>query len=238
MEVEFPLIESQLEEIDVQLQRAERDLNWNSEGAWEYIEETRDKVYDLDNRVQKAKDNVEKIQKIMATWSKLPLFERTEGKNESLLKLDDRNDRLNKRYTEIEKAGDSIHQLLIENLELFKGDAETDIWKAYVDYVDEMVVDGFFNTIHCSLRFLLDNTESKSDNNSLFEAQLELQVPEMVFNPSLDGVADGFYDLIDGLVGDIYKQSSKVKRLAAHSGQDHYQVSIYYTYRHHSEKTM
>ncbi len=47
----------------------------------------------------------------------------------------------------------------------------------------------------------------------------------MLFNPSLDyGVADGFYDLIDGLVGDIYKQASQVNRLAKHSGQEHYQV--------------
>ena len=226
LEVEFPLIETQLEEIDVQLLKAERDLNWNSTNAWEYIEETREKVRDLEQRVQKAKDNVEKIQKIMATWSKVPLFERKEGKNESLLNLEDRPDRLNKRYGEIAKEGDAIHALLKENLDLFKADADTDIWKAYVDYVDEMVVDGFFNTIHCSLRFLLDNTESKTEVASLFEAQLELQVPDMVFNPSLDGVADGFYDLIDGLVGDIYKQSSKINRLAAHSGQEHYQPDL------------
>ncbi len=47
----------------------------------------------------------------------------------------------------------------------------------------------------------------------------------MLFNPSLDyGVADGFYDLIDGLVGDIYKQASQIDRLAPHSGREHYQV--------------
>ena len=52
-----------------------------------------------------------------------------------------------------------------------------------------------------------------------------LQAPEMLFRPSLDfGIADGFYDLIDSLVGDVYKQASKVQRLAAHSGLDHYQV--------------
>ncbi len=117
---------------------------------------------------------------------------------------------------------------LQENLEFFKADGDSDIWKAYVDYVDEMIVDGFFNTIHCSLKFMLDNTEnteSRNEFNALFEALLELQVPEMVFNPSLDaGVADSFYDLIDSLVGDIYKQASKVHRLALHSGQEHYQV--------------
>ena len=49
---------------------------------------------------------------------------------------------------------------------------------------------------------------------------LELQGTEMVFLPSLEfGVPDGFYDLVDGLVGDIYKQAALIKRLAAHSGQ-------------------
>jgi dynein heavy chain len=116
-----------------------------------------------------------------------------------------------------------LSHLLQENQELFKATADTDTWKAYVDYVDEMVVEGFFYNLHCSVNFLLENTEAKS--MPLFEAQLELQVPEMVFLPSLDyGVADGFYDLVDGLVGDIYKQSSLIPRLAKHSGQEHYQV--------------
>ena len=78
----------------------------------EYIQETRDKVHDLEMRVQKSKDNVENISKIMATWSKTPLFERKEGKNESLLNMDDRDDRLKKRYGEVEEAGNQIHKLL------------------------------------------------------------------------------------------------------------------------------
>ena len=111
-------------------------------------------------------------------------------------------------------------------MELFQASEDTDTWKAYVDYVDEMLVEGFFYNIHCSLNFLLENTETKATPDPIFQAQLELQVPDMVFTPSLDfGVADGFYDLVDGLVGDIYKQASLVPRLAKHSGQEHYQVS-------------
>ena len=52
------------------------------------------------------------------------------------------------------------------------------------------------------------------------------QVPDMVFLPSLDNVADSFYDLVDSLVGDVYKQASLIPRLASHSGQEHYQVGI------------
>jgi dynein heavy chain len=32
LEVEFPLVEGQLQEIDVQLEQAEKSLNWESEG--------------------------------------------------------------------------------------------------------------------------------------------------------------------------------------------------------------
>ena len=128
------------------------------------------------------------------------------------------------RYGDIEAASGKIHALLKQNCEQFKADENTDMWKAYVDYVDEMVVDGFFNTINCSLKYMLDHTEAKQ-KDPLFEAKLELQAPDMIFLPSLEfGVADGFYDLIDGLVGDMYKQTSKVKRLAGHIGQEHYQV--------------
>ena len=84
----------------------------NFAGVWDYIEKTREKVHDLEVRVQKAKDNVEEIQKIMTTWTKQPLFERKEDKYDTLLNLDDREDRINKRYAEIRTYGDKIHELL------------------------------------------------------------------------------------------------------------------------------
>lgn len=81
-------------------------------GVWEYIQEIRDKVRDLEQRVQKCKDNTELLQKIMASWSKTPLFERKEGKKDSLLMVDDREERLRKRYEEVENAGKKIHAIL------------------------------------------------------------------------------------------------------------------------------
>ena len=46
---------------------------------------------------------------------------------------------------------------------------------AYVDYVDDMLVDGFFACINCSMTYMLENTDSKC-TSPLFEAKLELQV--------------------------------------------------------------
>lgn len=53
--------------------------NWVSPDAWDYIQSMCKTVHDLETRVQKAKDNVEKIEKFINTWSKEPLFTIKEG---------------------------------------------------------------------------------------------------------------------------------------------------------------
>ena len=63
------------------------------------------------------------------------------------------------------------------------------MWKAYVDYVDEIIVDGFFNTILCSLKFMIENTDEKTTTEPFYEAVLELQVcalrqSKFLFQPS------------------------------------------------------
>ncbi|XP_064179132.1 dynein heavy chain 9, axonemal [Anguilla rostrata] len=226
LEVEFPLVDFQLRAIDTQLMEAEEAINWRSDGIWDYIQQVRDAVHDLESRLQRTKDNVGEIQNIMKTWVS-PLFERKEGKKDTLLNLDDRPERLEKRYSHIRDSGNRIHSLLKENLELFKADPASEVWKSYVDYVDEMVIDGFFNSIECSLKFLLDNTDPKAALSALFEAQLELQVPDIVFRPSLEfGASDGFYDLVEGIINDIYRSSSLMPRLAEHSSFPHYQADM------------
>ena len=61
-------------------------------------------------------------------------------------------------------------------MKYFEAEPESDVWKSYVEYVDEMVVAGFLKTIKCSLCFLMDNTDPKSNIDCLFGAHLELEV--------------------------------------------------------------
>ena len=90
-----------------------------------------------------------------------------------------------------------------------------------------MVVDGYFNAIHASLNYILENTDQKTNSLPIFEAKLELQAPDMVFIPSLDYVGGyGFYDLVDGIINDIYAMASLVSRLAEHNESAHYQVML------------
>ncbi|XP_048343352.1 dynein axonemal heavy chain 9-like [Sphaerodactylus townsendi] len=223
LEVEYPLIQGQLEVIDVQLRDAEETLNWKTEGLRDRISPVIDTVWDLEQRIQKTKDNIEEIQTIMKSWI-LPVFERKDGKRESLLSLDDRHERLDKHYRLITDSGRKIHLLIKENLRLFQADPVSDVWKAYLEHVDEMVLDGFFNAIECSLKYLLENTDSKAGLAPLFKVQLDLLIPDMVFRPSLDaGAGDGFYDIIEGLVNDVFRISSLVPRVADISSFPHYQ---------------
>ena len=77
--VEYDLIADELKEIDIQLERAEHALNWNSEGIWNYIESLRSTVTDLSKRVAKAQQNVEDIAKLMKSWKGKPLYTRVEN---------------------------------------------------------------------------------------------------------------------------------------------------------------
>jgi hypothetical protein len=58
-------------------------------------------------------------------------------------------------------------------------------------------------------------------------SKLQLKPPQMTFVPSMHfGDADGFYDLLDELIGSIYKQGLLIPRLAKNLGVENYQVSF------------
>ncbi|XP_075889814.1 dynein axonemal heavy chain 9 isoform X2 [Nelusetta ayraudi] len=226
LDVEQPLVQAQLEAIDAQLRKAEGSLNWNSQGIWLYIQEVRDSVCDLESRLQRAKDNVEEIQSCMRAWA-VPAFDRRDGKKDALLSLEDRAERLDSFYSLVRSSGEKIHFLLKKNLELLGGEPASEEWRAYVEYVDDMVIDGFFNGIECSLKFFLDNTDQRAPVAPLFEAQLDLKVPDMVFSPPLElGAGDSFFELVESLVDDVFRISSLVPRLAQRSPSPHYQADV------------
>lgn len=63
----------------------------------------------------------------------------------------------------------------------------------------------------------------------LFEAQLNLKVPDLVFTPPLDfGAGDTFFELVETLINDVFRMSSLVPRLAQHSTFPHYQVIFFF----------
>ncbi|XP_033374700.1 dynein heavy chain 9, axonemal [Parus major] len=226
LEVEYPLLQGRLQDIDSKLREAEETLTWKTEGVWDHLSGVMGDVCDLEQRLQKAKDNVEEIQSIVHLWQS-PIFERRDPKKESVLSLEECQERLERRYSLVREAGQRIHSLVKENQSLLLAEPASDAWKVYLDYVDEIVLDGFFTAIECSLKYLLENTDPKAGLTPLFEVQLDLVIPDLVFHPPLDpGANDGFCDKVESLLQGIYHISSLVPRLATHSGFCHYQADL------------
>ena len=90
---EKPLIQIEMKKIDAELENGEKHLKWKSPGIEDYIVNIRNKVSDLETRLQKSKQNLEKMQTLMSTWKDTPLFRRFEQKT-TLLQLDDKQQRL------------------------------------------------------------------------------------------------------------------------------------------------
>ncbi|XP_071372237.1 dynein axonemal heavy chain 11 isoform X2 [Centroberyx affinis] len=224
LEVEFPLIRAELVSIDLQLTRAETDLTWQDPDCWSFISSTKDLVHNLMWRVQRTKDNCEAIQSLMKGWSKQAMFCRKDNKKGALILLEDRGERVNKKYSSMQTDGDSVHKLVQENMVLFRADPASEAWQFYLEYVDEMVVEGLFSSISHSLEFFVENMESWPCQAPLFEAHLLLKGSAMTFLPSLERDAgDGLYELVEGLVGDIFKTSRNVNRVVAHLNMESYQ---------------
>lgn len=68
---------------------------------WDYIVHLRDTVSDLENRVQKAQANIKAMDGILASWVLKPIFERKDGKRDTLLSLEDKGERLKKVYVKL-----------------------------------------------------------------------------------------------------------------------------------------
>uniref|UniRef100_A0A2K5ISM5 Dynein axonemal heavy chain 17 n=1 Tax=Colobus angolensis palliatus TaxID=336983 RepID=A0A2K5ISM5_COLAP len=223
--VEFLLIKSELEAIDVKLLSAETTLFWNGEGVFQYIQEVREILHNLQNRMQKAKQNIEGISQAMKDWSANLLFERKDNKKEALLDLDGRIANLSKRYTAVRDAGVKIQAMVAENAELFRADTLSLPWKDYVIYIDDMVLDEFDQFIRKSLDFLMDNMVTDESIAPLFEIRMELDEDGLTFHPSLEvGSEHGFLALIEGLVNDIYNVARLIPRLA--KGRMNYKIDL------------
>lgn len=75
----------------------------------DYLQELRQPVERLLGRMQRTQLNVSQIRSVMSTWIKVPLFERKDSKKDAVLCLEERMDRITKRYADIKEASNTVH---------------------------------------------------------------------------------------------------------------------------------
>ncbi|XP_031616880.1 dynein beta chain, ciliary-like, partial [Contarinia nasturtii] len=98
-------------------------------------------------------------------------------------------------------------------------------WQTYVSFVNDIVYENILSTIGISLGYIVEQMYPSNNLAPLFESQLELLDPSLVFVPSLDpNDKDGFNNLLILLIDDIMKMSSIFKCLK--SNEKSYMTAI------------
>lgn len=186
-------------------------------GLWDYITTLHALVGNLQQHLQKSQDNVNEIRNILTPFARKPLFERKDGRKDAVLCVVEREERVDKRYSEMRDAAVKIEGLLQQNMQLFEmiDKQENPKWLNYIQFVDGIVLNYLFQTVGCSLGYINEHMDAANGLAPLFEAQLKLMEPDIVFIPSLNPAdSENFQGLISQLLEDIMRIASIIPRLS------------------------
>ena len=121
--------------------------------------------------------------------------------------------------------GEKLQKLLDENYHLLGVEEQsTGHWDRYLLTVDHRIERGLVDAVHCSLTYLLDSCEPRSNQFPLLEAQLVLQDQYLLLQPS----AEQLSSLAMALVSDLLHISTFIPRLAP--GSPSYLVLLHIWY--------
>lgn len=74
-------------------------------------------------------------------------------------------------------------------------------WPEYILFCDDIVHKNLLHTVGVSIAYLADNMDPNNSFPALFESRLELEIPNLIFIPSLDPKdANSFNHLLINLV--------------------------------------
>lgn len=224
--VEVPLIQPYLVKFDTSVEKGLAAMNWKSNGITEFIADAMDQVTVVNDIVKKMKDNLHSINEQLKTYNK-PLLQR---KPKPVAKDEFEKDHKNyvkERYTEIKEGGKHIQTMVKDtNKELRVSNASTD-WRSYVEFVNNVVVNGLSGIIQTSLGYLYDQISpeniAKEDLKPMVEVKLDLQsfknedgtrYEEVRFLPDLlESNGKGVRDLLNSWIGSFLNVATLFKRL-------------------------
>ena len=92
------------------------------------------------------------------------------------------------RYAEISEGGKEVHKLLLSSNRVLKVSKGAPIWKAYVEFMNDILIDGLARTVANSLKYLNDQQDPQqiheNETAPLLEVQLELLRQRCTTSPS------------------------------------------------------
>ena len=223
-EVEKPLVKKHINNIDSAVGRGIDELNWNSKGIEGFIVETKTAVEEARVVIGTLKDNLCTIEETLSSW-KSSLLERTPKPAPVSEHERSHKQHINQRCQKFREGSSEIHRRLKASSQGLVGVSAIQ-WRAYVDYVNNVVVTGVAQVICSSLSFLAVELNpksfavaSKDQKLPMLEVSLDLIANRVQFNPEIkENNGKGLRDLIQNWINSFFSVATVVKRLDSQDG--------------------
>ena len=246
--VERPLLKNQLDKIDKLLAQGigktgggdrrasqavvKKALNWKSSNIDLYINEAMSEVNEMKGTMTVMKANLHRVEELMDGWSSQPLLKRS-GKAATVADFEQlQKVTLTQRYGHIREGGGEIHKLLRDTNRKLKVSQGLPDWKAYVDFVNNVVVGGLKRVVVASCVVLENQLDpvylAKHNPGPMLEIELDLvdqgvrYLPEIGFNEAGRREADqrGLRNIFRNWMDNFSSVACIFKRLD--TGEGHY----------------
>ena len=197
--VERPLLKSQLDKINKSLaqgidsgNKKGKSLNWKSNGIDNFITDVMSEIRTIDNTLGVMKSNLRRIETLLEFWTSKPLFERS-AKTATLPDFETLLGKIKKdQYHTIKEGGQEVHKLLKDTNRTLKVSQGLPDWKAYVDFINSIIVTGLVDVVVVSLQQLEANLNSdfiiKNNLSPLLEINLDLIDKNVIYKPMIKQV--------------------------------------------------
>lgn len=226
--VEKPLITPYLKKFDDAVEKGLSTLNWKSNGVTEFISDAMEQVKVVDEVCKTMKETLSYIQEQIDGYKKPLLMRKPKPVVRDEFDREHKN-LVKERYGDIKEGGKNIHHRVKETNKVLRVSNASSDWRAYVDFVNNIVVQGLAECVSTSLEYLYDSINpeviSKQEMYPMIEIKLDLVSvrlddeearQEMVqFIPDLQVREDGkgIRDLVNGWIGSFLNVSTLFKRL-------------------------
>ena len=223
--VEKPLVLPYLNKFDAVVERGLTIMNWRSSGITEFIADAMEQVSAVSEVVRTMKENMRLVNDQLASYNR-PLMSR---KTKPVVKEEFEREHKNlvkERYADIKEGGRAIHVMVKDTNKVLRVSNASNDWRAYVDFVNNVVVHGLANVITTSLEYLYDQISpeniAKEDKMPVIEIKLDLvsvrvddvRREEVRFVPDLyESAGKGIRDLVNGWIGSFFNVATLFKRL-------------------------
>eukprot|EP01038_Epipyxis_sp_PR26KG_P005405 gene5405-7492_t len=234
--VERPLVRALLDRIDKTLSQGigegknkAKALNWKSNGIDLFIAEAMTEVKEVNEMLQMLKGNLKKVEQTVSIWRTLPIFDRGYKTVSTVEFINLQKKTRQAKLQTVKEEGQEIHRVLKETNKKLKVSQGLPDWKAYVDFVNNVVVFGLSDAMSSSLKAMAAQFNPKYlEANSLpalIEIQLDLINQRVCFIPEVgfvegEGVdrETGIMNISFGWINGMLGLSSAFKRLDTSEG--------------------